>query len=49
MALWYERLWDLHGLWLDPEGRMIRYRGKEETVTKREFQLLQFLRAHPHP
>jgi hypothetical protein len=25
MALWYERLWDLQGLWLDPEGRMIRH------------------------
>jgi DNA-binding response OmpR family regulator len=48
MDLWYERLWDLQGLWLDPEGRMIRHRGKEESLTKREFQFLQFLLAHPH-
>jgi hypothetical protein len=25
MALWYERLWDLQGLWLDPEGRLIKW------------------------
>ncbi len=48
LDLWYERLWDLQGLWLDPEGRMIRHRGKEESLTKREFQFLQFLLAHPH-
>jgi hypothetical protein len=22
LDLWYRRLWELHGLWLDPEGRM---------------------------
>src|ERR1700737_2473152 len=48
MDLWYERLWDLQGLWVDPEGRMIRHRGKEERLTKREFELLEFLLAHPH-
>jgi hypothetical protein len=48
MDLWYQRLWDLQGLWVDPEGRMIRHRGKEEGLTKREFQFLQFLLAHPH-
>jgi Transcriptional regulatory protein, C terminal len=48
MDLWYERLWDLQGLWVDPEGRMIRHRGKEESLTNREFQFLQFLLAHPH-
>ena len=21
LDLWYRRLWELHGLWLDPEGR----------------------------
>jgi DNA-binding response OmpR family regulator len=48
LELWYQRVWDLHGLWLDPEGRMIRYKGAEATLTSREFQLLQFLLAHPH-
>jgi hypothetical protein len=48
LELWYRRTWDLHGLWLDPEGRMIRYQGMEATLTVREFQLLQFLLDHPH-
>lgn len=48
LDLWYRRIWDLHGLWLDPEGRWIRYQGKQATLTLREFQLLQFLLDHPH-
>ena len=48
LDLWYQRVWDLHGLWLDPEGRRIRYKGGEATLTVREFQLLQFLLNHPH-
>lgn len=48
LELWYRRAWDLHGVWLDPEERMIRYRGREAGLTKREFQLLQFLVDHPH-
>jgi len=48
LDLWFQRVWDLHGLWLDPEGRMIRYNGEEATLTVREFQLLQFLLNHPH-
>jgi DNA-binding response OmpR family regulator len=48
LDLWYQRVWDLHGLWLDPEGRMIRFKDKEATLTVREFQLLQFLLDHPH-
>jgi len=48
IELWYQRLWDLNGLRLDPEGRMIRYKDAEATVTSREFQLLQFLLDHPH-
>ena len=47
LELWSRRLWDLHGLWLDPYGRMIRYKGAEATLTEREFQLLQFLLDHP--
>ena len=48
LDLWYSRVWELQGLWLDPEGRMIRHQGREARLTKREFQLLQFLLDHPH-
>jgi len=48
LDLWYMRIWELHGLWLDPEGRMIRHQGREVALTLREFQLLQFLLDHPH-
>lgn len=48
LDLWYRRVWELKGLWLDPEGRMIRHQGREAHLTKREFQLLQFLLDHPH-
>jgi DNA-binding response OmpR family regulator len=48
LDLWYARVWELQGLWLDPQGRMLRHRGREASLTKREFQLLQFLLDHPH-
>src|SRR4029077_16692876 len=48
LDLWTQRVWDLHGLVLDPDGRRIRYKGAEATLTVREFQLLQFLLNHPH-
>jgi hypothetical protein len=48
LDLWYRRIWDLHGLWLDPKAAMIRYQGREVVLTLREFQLLQFLFDHPH-
>ena len=48
LDLWYRRLWELQGLWLDPAGRMVRHKGNEVALTKREFQLLQFLLDHPH-
>jgi DNA-binding response OmpR family regulator len=48
LDLWYKRIWDLQGLWLDPTGRMIRHKGNDVALTKREFQLLQFLLSHPH-
>ena len=48
LDLWYRRLWELHGLWIDPAGRMVRHQGREVALTKREFQLLQFLLDHPH-
>jgi DNA-binding response OmpR family regulator len=48
LDLWYRRVWELQGLWLDPAGRMVRHKGREVALTKREFQLLQFLLDHPH-
>lgn len=48
LAMWYERLWQLQGLWVDPNGRVLRYKGKEAVLTMREFELLQFLLEHPH-
>ncbi len=47
LDLWYRRIWELHGLWPDPEDRMIRHQGREVALTLREFQLLQFLLDHP--
>jgi DNA-binding response OmpR family regulator len=48
LDLWYRRVWQLHGLWLDPADRVVRHRGKEAALTAREFELLQFLLDHPH-
>jgi two-component system, OmpR family, manganese sensing response regulator len=48
LDLWFQRVWDLHGLVLNPETRIIRYQSREATLTLREFQLLQFLLDHPH-
>jgi hypothetical protein len=48
LELWNLRLRQLNGLWLDPEGRMIRYEGREAALTIREFQFLQFLLDHPY-
>jgi len=48
LDLWYRRLWELQGLQLDSDSHLIRHRGREGHLTKREFQLLQFLLDHPH-
>ena len=48
LDLWYQRVWDLHGLSLSAEGQKIRYKDREATLTSREFQLLRFLLNHPH-
>lgn len=48
LDLWYQRVWQLQGLWIDPESHAVRHHGREATLTKREFQLLQFLLDHPH-
>ena len=48
LDLWYHRLWELHGLELDPDAQLIRHHGREGHLTKREFQLVLFLLDHPH-
>jgi hypothetical protein len=48
LDLWYQRVWKLQGLWLDPNGRVLRHKGKKAVLTNREFELLQFLLDHPH-
>ncbi len=48
LDLWYERLWDLQGLWVDPEGDIVRHQEVSAALTKREAQLLRFLLDHPH-
>ena len=48
LDLWYHRVWQLQGLWLDHDGSMLRHKGREVVLTNREFELLQFLLDHPH-
>src|ERR1700681_3776023 len=48
LDLWYQRIWQLQGLWLDPDDRVVRHKGREAALTHREFELLQFLLDHPH-
>ncbi len=48
LDLWFARTWELQGLRLDAEGRMVRHKGREVALTKREYQLLEFLLDHPH-
>jgi DNA-binding response OmpR family regulator len=48
LDLWYQRVWKLQGLWLDPAGRVLRHKGEDAVLTHREFELLQFLLDHPH-
>jgi DNA-binding winged helix-turn-helix (wHTH) protein len=48
LDLWYQRVWELHGLLLDPESHLLRHKDKEAPLTNREYELLQFLLNHPH-
>jgi hypothetical protein len=48
LDLWYRRVWDLQGLWIDPDDRVVRHGGREANLTQREYQLLNFLIDHPH-
>ncbi len=40
---WYARQWDLEGLQVDPETRVITFRERSIRLTKREFELLLLL------
>ena len=48
LDLWFARIWELQGLRLDAADRMVRHRGRSAVLTKREYQLLEFLLDHPH-
>lgn len=48
LELWRRRLSDLHGPVLDPNSRMILFRGAEAPLTVREYQLLELLLGHPY-
>ena len=48
MELWNQRVLELKGLWLDPANRLLRHKGRDASLTRREFQLLKFLLDHPH-
>jgi DNA-binding response OmpR family regulator len=48
LELWQRRLSDLHGLSLDREGRVIRYKQVNATLTVREVQLLKLFLDHPY-
>ena len=48
LELWYRRVWELQGLWVNPETRVISYRGREASLTNREFELMQMMLEHPH-
>lgn len=48
LELWHRRLADLNGPELDPQTRMIRFKGAEAPLTVREFQLLELLLGHPY-
>ena len=48
LDLWYQRVWDLEGLSIDPDGHAVRYGANKAPVTDRERQFLEFLVRHPH-
>ena len=48
LDLWYRRVWQLKGLRLDAEASAVRHESRQAHLTKREFQLLQFLLDHHH-
>lgn len=47
LAFWREKHWQMIGLDLCPQDRTVMFAGKQIHLTKREFQLLDFLVRHP--
>lgn len=43
LQFWYARQWDLEGLQVDAESRVVTYRDESVRLTKREYQLLLML------
>jgi len=43
LEYWFARQWELEGLQIDYENRIISYRERSIVLSKREFQLLVFL------
>ena len=48
LDLWYERVFELQGLYVNRETQVLLYRGREAKLPRRELQLLKFLLEHPH-
>jgi DNA-binding response OmpR family regulator len=49
LQYWYARQWELEGLQIDEDTRMIAYRGRSVHLTRRELQLLMTLAGRsPH-
>jgi DNA-binding response OmpR family regulator len=46
LEFWYSRQWELEGLAVDPESRVITYRERSVRLTKRELELLTMLVSH---
>jgi DNA-binding response OmpR family regulator len=46
IEFWYGRQWELEGLHVDPETRVITYRERSVRLTKRELELLTMLVSH---
>src|SRR5438132_2448009 len=42
LDLWYQRVWKLHGLWLDPDGRVGRNKDKKDVQPTREIDVSLF-------
>ncbi|HEV3231642.1 MAG TPA: winged helix-turn-helix domain-containing protein [Candidatus Dormibacteraeota bacterium] len=47
LDFWYDRQWRIGGFSLDANTRTIHNRGRQATLTPREFQLVSYLAAHP--
>jgi DNA-binding response OmpR family regulator len=48
LAFWQQRHWDLIGLDLNAQAQTMMYAGRRMYLTRREFQMLSFLAAHPN-